>query len=333
MASAGSKRLLLVDEFPEASVGGALRESSGLRFSHWRRFAVGGRLGSSWPSARKKEESEPTASLFGGAVVRLAATKAAAEFALNAVAPVLASGAPVWLYGARAEGAHTAVSTLLPRIKGLSGARVAASNAGFVVAFAVRNNVELGFGCVDDWATDTELILKDTRLPWRVFPGLFAGGLLDVMTATLLRALPSPPSRAKVLDFCSGAGTIAAALRVQTPDIRLTLLDADAVALEAARVNVPDAQYVLSDAWSNLPDGRTFDWIVSNPPVHCGLQPDFTVLSKLIDGALSRLRRGGIFWLVAQVYIPVGQLHEGIRSVFSDGRFTVWQLEAPAAGD
>ena len=64
------------------------------------------------------------------------------------------------------------------------------------------------------------------------------------------------------------------------------MLDADAVALEAVRVNVPEATTHLSDGWPSSTDECTgFDWvsiymricsltacvqIVSNPPVHRG---------------------------------------------------------------
>ena len=51
----------------------------------------------------------------------------------------------------------------------------------------------------------------------RVYPGLFAAGGLDVMTAALLRALPPPPRGANVLDFCCGSGAIAAALGAREP--------------------------------------------------------------------------------------------------------------------
>ena len=37
----------------------------------------------------------------------------------------------------------------------------------------------------------------------------------------------------------------------------------------------------------------TYDWIVSNPPVHRGQPDDFSVVQLLIRGAPARLRRGG----------------------------------------
>jgi SAM-dependent methyltransferase len=76
---------------------------------------------------------------------------------------------------------------------------------------------------------------------------------------------------------------------------------------------------------------ESFDLIVSNPPVHLGLQTDFRVLRTLIAGAAKRLRHGGALWLVAQTYVPVGRLLArqagrlcGARAAYDDGRFTVW---------
>jgi hypothetical protein len=139
----------------------------------------------------------------------------------------------------------------------------------------------------------------ESSMDWVVYPGLFAGGGLDVMSAALLRAMPaslgSGSGSCSVLDFCSGSGTLAAAVRARSPGAKVTLLDADAVALTAARENLGSTitggavaaapcTFVLSDGWAGLTEGETFDLIVSNPPVHLGLQPEFTVLSSLVAG-------------------------------------------------
>ena len=43
-----------------------------------------------------------------------------------------------------------------------------------------------------------------------------------------------------------------------------------------------------------LTEGETFDLILSNPPVHLGLQPEFTVLSSLVAGCKERLNPGRV---------------------------------------
>ena len=120
------------------------------------------------------------------------------------------------------------------------------------------------------------------------------------------------------------------------------MLDADAVALDAARANVPAAaRAFLCSGW---PDPRaaspasadgapppTYDWIVSNPPVHRGQPDDFSVVQLLIRGAPARLRRGGVLWLVCQEQVPVGRMlaadgrYAWVEATVSDdGRFVTW---------
>jgi SAM-dependent methyltransferase len=99
------------------------------------------------------------------------------------------------------------------------------------------------------------------------------------MTSALLSAMPPPPTRAKVLDFCAGSGVIAAALLAAEPTLRLHLLDADALAVRAARGNVGGgARVYLGDGWDGLPRGTRFDLIVSNCVVN--LSPDKRAVLK-----------------------------------------------------
>lgn len=166
---------------------------------------------------------------------------------------------------------------------------------------------------------------------WCVYPGLFAGGGLDIMTEVLLKALPSsPPPGLKVLDFACGAGSIAASILRRVPSAEVTLLDADAVATAACRENLPGAKrLIVSDCWRELEHRKLrFHWIVSNPPVHCGHADDFRVLRELCEGAGPRLRPRGVLWIVAQEYVPVGGLLGDFADVscpFDDGRFVVWR--------
>jgi 16S rRNA (guanine1207-N2)-methyltransferase len=101
--------------------------------------------------------------------------------------------------------------------------------------------------------------------PWRTYPGLFARGGLDVMTAALLASLPLPPARsgrrgrkrARLLDFACGSGAVGASLQQRAPGACVHLLDADAVALDAARRNVPAGEgqrvvHHLSDGFAHL---------------------------------------------------------------------------------
>ena len=217
---------------------------------------------------------------------------------------------------------------------------------------------------------------------WVTYPGLFAGGGLDVMTAFLLetmtrssdgwlgRSLRNEPGCREAfsaLDFCSGSGTLAACVRRLAPSARLTLLDADAIAMRAARenlgspagasgrvgsssspqdertsvsVHLPPTMFALGDGWTGLSDDERFDVIASNPPVHLGLRPEFTVLTSMCAGFDARLRPGGEAWFVAQRYVPVAGICAGIGGlaarvvcVRASDKFAVWWVRKPGAGE
>lgn len=356
-----------------ASIGATL-SGAGLAVSYWNRFADAS-LPSACPAAAAWPSPPPGRPHYDAVFLRLPPSKAAFELAAHAAASVLAPGGALVLFGARAEGVHTARSQLpralyekarllAPSSQPAPPAEGDGGGSGGVLASVIvaqRTRTAAATSSVAEWETGTEIQLPgaapDEPPPpraWTTMPGLFAGGGLDVMTTVLLGALPPPPPRARVLDFCCGSGTIGAALTARTPSAKVSMLDADAVALHAARLNVPSVKpgrALVSDCWASLPakpkkgeaegEGRCkqFDWIVSNPPVHNGLQVDFTVLRTLIDGAASRLRPGGKLWLVCQCYVPVGVLLDralhlvGARAAFDDGRFTVWIASRPGKGE
>lgn len=199
------------------------------------------------------------------------------------------------------------------------------------------------------WREKKTLDLSDVTgtehsIPWVAYPGLFAGGGLDVMTTLLLRRiLPTIDRKAKlkVLDYCSGAGQIAAAVRVKAKKSRVWLLDADACALDAAKRNLSDdVQLILSDGWRALEKSdRAFDMILSNPPVHLGLAVDFVPIREFLAGLARRLRPDGVAYFVTQRYVPVRALTASIKDHAlkltcertDDAKFAVWKCVASAA--
>lgn len=260
---------------------------------------------------------------------------AALQMAVAGAAALLPDGAPLWVCGLEEEGicdASVVLRGLFTEVQELArdgGARVlrgwrcAATHARPLAEFSSFARLPLG-----------EVGLADVDR-WRVWPGLFAGGTLDVMTAFLLRRLQkvSVEHGARIMDFCCGSGAIACAVLQRQPQAELHLADADALAVEAARQNVTDraasAHCHLGDGWESVPTGLRFDWIISNPPVHRRRQDDFSVVEELVAGATERLRgEYGRLWIVAQVHVPVGPLlecHGFHASADSDGRFVLWR--------
>jgi 16S rRNA G1207 methylase RsmC len=328
------------------------------RVSHWCRFAEDGAAAASpWPPPPVGQSG------YSLALLRLPHSVAALEMAAAAAATVLACGAPLFVFGCASEGAaamEARIGALRSPLGHLYFERVAviaeAARSDIYGACVVRAYRRTGVEAavtLDAFEKRSELYLPGAMAPvdWRAYPGLFAGGGLDVMTKVLLQALlpalcPSDGnagvrSRGRVLDFCCGSGAIAAVLAHAMPNLRISMLDADAVALVAARANVPSAALILSDAWSVLPLKPRFDAIVSNPPVHHGLLSDMSILRALIRRAAARLRPGGTLWLVCQEYVPARSILDEERrradergmkarlqpaeAVHDDGRFVVWR--------
>ena len=353
----GSERSILCVDDTQRLLSKSLRDRR-WKVTAWNRFGRGERVGSAWPSVSKTK--------FDAATVRYPPTRAAAEMALAAAAARTKPGAPVWIYGARLEGVFGAARVFGKKFRDVSVVFVSACG-GFAVVKATRAAEDTKTPHLSDdededvsrFRTVTTLTLPssdsttektstETVENWSVYPGLFAGGGLDVMTAALLRAMPDrfpvPEKKSEsetpfaVLDYCAGSGVLAAAVRRRVPsDAALTLTDADAVALRAARENFASlrrgAMICASDGFSGLAPRATFDLIVSNPPVHLGLQPEFTVLRRLARECVERLTAKNPHascWFVAQRYVPVASICADAdveaRCVFSDDRFAVWKV-------
>jgi len=283
----------------------------------WRRMARRGVEAVAWP------EVPPCSA----AVVRLPKGKDAFAFSLDAVASVLTPGAPVFVYGANDEGIRPAGKRMKPLLtdvetldtrrhcRVIQGTR-SESPEGLKGSIAAHRRVEV----VD---------VDGESFDYVVYPGVFAKGELDPGSAALLRTISELPDDARVLDFASGAGILSMVLAKRHPKATFQLIDADAVAVVAARENVPGALVLTGDSWGRLPSYRRYDAIVSNPPIHTGKGRDYSVLTRLVEGAQARLLPKGALWLVVQRQVPVqAMLDESFDDVsiaWQDTRFRVWR--------
>jgi 16S rRNA (guanine1207-N2)-methyltransferase len=131
---------------------------------------------------------------------------------------------------------------------------------------------------------------------------------MDSGTEALLEALRSYPlAGQQVLDFACGAGLVGAFLSALQPQVRVELLDVDALALAAASENVPGARLIHSDGFRALEDER-YNLIVSNPPYHEGKAETGKIVESLVRGAPDHLVAGGSLVLVTQRRLPLADL-------------------------
>ncbi|WP_431860013.1 methyltransferase [Azospirillum sp.] len=277
----------------------------------WNRFAYDGRPAQPWPPE----------GAFPGAVLRQPRGWGAFAMTLHALAARLPEGAPLWIYGGNDEG----VTSIPKRLEGLFGEPETLAIKRRARVLELRRTGAPARGGLEDWREvvgvgGAELVS---------YPGLFAHGRLDPGTELLLGALPKIYADQSVLDFGCGAGVIAHTVRRMVPEVRLTLLDMDSVALHAARQNVPDAAHVLSDGWSAVPAKRDFDLILSNPPLHRGKEEDFGALEALVRGAKDRLKPRGALIAVVQRSAGVGKLFastlKNVEALAEKPQYQVWR--------
>ncbi len=146
-------------------------------------------------------------------------------------------------------------------------------------------------------------------------PGIFSWDRPDPGSLMLIRHLP--PLAGIGADLGCGVGLLAlralegAALR------RITLIDIDRRAIDAARRNVFDPRTEF--AWSDIRRGtlQDLDFVVMNPPFHDGGAEDRSLGEAFIRRAAASLRPGGVCWLVANRHLPY-EAH--LKSLFASVR-------------
>ena len=244
---------------PSPDLDRALK-AKGLVPVHWRRFACGAddAAATAWPA-----HGASGAPFAAACFVRWPwyAAGDAASLLLRAVASTAMPSAPLWLCGNLDEGADAAPDLLgttygkAATVETSNGATLCTAKHSAKVTAADQKLLSLS-----GWSSQVKVTLpavgevggsaaKASSVQWLTWPGLFAGGGVDVMTSALLDALPRPPNGARILDACCGSGTIAAALLASSAraggKVKVHCLDADAIALEAIKVNVPKAKRLL----------------------------------------------------------------------------------------
>lgn len=132
-------------------------------------------------------------------------------------------------------------------------------------------------------------------------PGIYSWDKVDRGSALLVQSL-WPKMSGRVADLGAGWGYISAQLMGKA-DIALDLFEAEKLALDCARINVPGAQHHWSDVAAGIP-ARAFDWVLTNPPFHSGKKVDIALGQAFVAAAAAGLKPRGRLILVANRHLP-----------------------------
>ena len=134
--------------------------------------------------------------------------------------------------------------------------------------------------------------------------GVFSEGAIDKGSALLVAALPDK-LKGRVADFGAGWGYLAEAI-LQRADIKhLDLIEAEALALECARLNITNGRAAFHWADETTFKAETpYDTVIMNPPFHQGRAGDPSLGQAFITAAARNLKPQGHLWMVANRHLP-----------------------------
>jgi 16S rRNA (guanine1207-N2)-methyltransferase len=224
------------------------------------------------------------------------------EMMLHAIAHRMPADSRLLLAGENKAGIKSAQKYLQRRfgqVRKLDSAR-------HCCLFEARKPLPSGPFQLSDYEENWEHRFAGKKLQMVSLPGVFAHGRLDRGSSLLLQALETARPTGRILDFACGSGVLGLSLLAQDPQIELTLLDSSALAIESARrslaANGMNALLLPSDGLSEV-DER-YDWIISNPPFHRGVDNDLDIAAVFFRKAGTFLNEKGRILVVFNRHLP-----------------------------
>ncbi|MCQ6563638.1 class I SAM-dependent methyltransferase [Paenibacillus mendelii] len=144
-----------------------------------------------------------------------------------------------------------------------------------------------------------ETVLRNYKLRFATDKGVFSKSGIDYGSRVLVEALELAPG-ASVLDVGCGYGAIGITAAKLNPAGHITMIDINERAVQLAQDNavlneVSNVTVLQSDLYEQVKD-RTYDVIVTNPPIRAGK----SVVHRIFEEGAGLLRPGGCMWVVIQ---------------------------------
>ncbi|MGF1753561.1 16S rRNA (guanine(1207)-N(2))-methyltransferase RsmC [Vibrio makurazakiensis] len=154
-----------------------------------------------------------------------------------------------------------------------------------------------------DWFKTYTVNIGEQSLTVKSLPGVFSHGEFDVGSQLLLDTLPK--LKGKVLDFGCGAGVLGAVMLSRNPEIELEMCDISAFAVASSQATLAanglNGKVFASDVYSDT--SKDYQFIISNPPFHSGLDTSYSATETLLAKAPSHLKKRGELLIVANSFL------------------------------
>lgn len=257
-------------------------------------------------------------------------SKAELAFTLASIAPYLAENVTVLLVGEKKGGIQSAPKLSQHYLN--SCQKVDAARHCFLFAGTVQTEQFNKAFDVNEWFKEYKITVENIELTIASLPGVFSQKKLDVGTSLLLKNLPDNMS-SNVLDFGCGAGVISCFIGKKHPDTTLSLLDVSALALTSAEKTLESnglkATIFASDSLSNVQN--KYQFIVSNPPFHQGVNTHYQATENFLSGIKNHLKNKGIITIVANSFLRYQSIMEKniaeTKVIIKEQGFTIYQSQ------
>ena len=275
-------------------------------------------------AAKGFEVRVATTGSFAGAVICLPRSRDEARALVAEAAGCVEPGGPIWLDGQKTDG----IDAMLRDVR---------SRAALSAPVAKAHGKCAMFRC-EGPAAFTDWVTRDTRPApgFTARPGCFSADGIDPGSQVLADALPAG-LKGRGADLGAGWGWLAAQVLRQPGVTELHLVEAQHMAVEAARANISDPRAVFhwADATGFRPD-RPLDFIVMNPPFHRGRAADPAIGQGFVRAAAGMLAPSGVLWMVANRHLPYEDVLNAafgeVAEAGADRAFKVLRASRPRKG-
>jgi 16S rRNA (guanine1207-N2)-methyltransferase len=185
----------------------------------------------------------------------------------------------------------------------------------------------------NDQQSKTQYEIAGQALTLCSYPGVFGHDKVDEGTELLLNHLPS--FAGKGLDIGCGDGIITSWLMLQNEGLEMKALDSNAHALAATQATLQandlSAAIEAVNVYPAKPKSvaERYQFIVSNPPFHRGVDTSYRAAERLIAEARDHLVAGGQLWIVANAHLAYQPLLESsmgrTQLIAETNKFKVWR--------